>query len=194
MKKNYLLSILMLVVFISSVSAYDPNKPLENILSPIGDQIISYLPFGQSGDGGVYNLFYPVQQWEIDVCSNGLTSEFKSKSAGGDTYYQGYANIYAPITSTLNAAKIIYDENETLYEVSWYIQPKSSELKYSLYFLTASNTKKYLPKPGGGEMKDVTSDPAQGDAGYYAEYLTEKYVRIVLDYGSGKVDMLIPEK
>ncbi len=51
-------------------------------------------------------------------------------------------------------------------------------------------------KTGGAKLyikNSVTSDPAQGDTGYYAEYLTEDYEFAVIDYGSGNVNILIPE-
>jgi len=136
-----------------------------------------FTPAGHSTTTPVRWLFYPVSQWEVQMCHSSLSTEIEAAQKSGLGFSSLY-NAYADLTYTV-AGQYYFDvyEGKTLYEVSWYLFNKESELKYNVYLVKGSS--KWLI------AKDVLSDPAQGSAGYFAEYNAANYTHMRLEYSAG---------
>jgi hypothetical protein len=155
----------------------------ENMGQPISNSFLSYFGVKAGAQKTAEGLFYTVKQWEFDVCTAGVTDDFNaydnSATAGSSTEV---SMLYGPVTATITAQKYSYSKNESLYEVAWYIQPKDAELTYSVYLMTKNKKKYYIPG-----VQNVVADPAQGDSGFYAEYLDKEYVQAVIVLTKGAI-------
>ncbi|HIH32468.1 TPA: hypothetical protein HA235_07225 [Candidatus Woesearchaeota archaeon] len=186
MNKDILIFLVVALVLLAPVYSLDadPRKTGNYLWTPIADYFGSY--WGKSYTDKIPGMFYTIEPWELEVCSSRLTSEIKTPAA---TVYTGtstdQSNLYAPITATLNAEKS-YSGNLTLVEISWYVQPKNTEITYSIY-LKKGTSKFYIPN-----YKNVIADPTQGDAGYYAEYSEINYTDAYIAYSNGDVILSIP--
>lgn len=95
-------------------------------------------------DSSTMMLFYPVQDWEIEVCTRDITSSTENHKKGASQN-----NIFdmrlSTTTVALVASKYNYtSSDEILYNLEWYIQPIDNETIYSIYLVDGSNNKFYL--------------------------------------------------
>lgn len=189
-RKIYLIftAVVLLIVYSQYVSADNLNY-VSDWLSPSANQLISYLPgVNPIGQDRTTGLFYSVAQWELDTCSQSVTSDKHLQSSPGVTSTDVSFALYAPITGTLQSKKVIYNSTDILYEASWYIHPETSSIQYDIYLVKRDGKTKYFIK------QSATSDPMQGDVGYYVNYLTDNYYTAVIDYGTGTLETIIPEE
>ena len=149
----------------------------KNLLDPWWSTIVSYNPFGNTGSSGKQQgMFYTLDNWEIQACAKGVTDELSPYDPYGFASSPGLENVYA-ITTVINGYKSAYSTNETLYEISWYVQPKDGVLSYAIGLseknsYTTLNTllagKDILPN-----TDNLSADSVQGDVGY-APFTSEK--------------------
>ena len=180
---------LFLIALLLLPSAYAlSNNPNEwgSLIAPAWDYISGY--WGETSSDKISGMFgYTLEPWELEICSTHTTNDMNYKQPPGFTGAStDLTNIYAPITATMMAQKHSYDDNLTLTEVSWYIQPKDAPIKYSVYYKKGA-TKYYLPK-----FKNIEVDHVQGMVGYYVEYLQTNFTEAVLEYESGEVILSVP--
>ena len=182
----------MLLLCISScVYAANPYQ-WPNLLGPAVDQAVNQLTLGWVSvnyDDFKDGEFYPISQWEFDVCTAGVTSDLASHDTTGDLGDStDIKDLYGPLTAAINAQKYVYQVNNsimTLYEIAWYVQPKpkTQEIKYTIYLKTDSGQKYY---PSG--LKDLVADPIQGDTGDYLAYLNSSdYTEVGIESGGSLI-------
>lgn len=177
--KKILISIGIMILSVLIISSALAASPYDwpNMLGPATSQAVNSLTLGWVNikyDDYKEGLFYPISQWEFDICTAGVTSDLTAQgldSQLGDS--TDIKDLYGPITAAINAKKYVYQVNGTsmtLYEISWYVQPRpnTGEIKYSVYMKTNTGDKFY---PQG--LKDLISDPAQGATGDFISYLNE---------------------
>jgi hypothetical protein len=121
-------------------------------------------------------LFYPVESWEVKVCTQHVTTEkAKGKYSGrlpSDTkvWFNGS-------TVAVSASKYKYGTtNTTLYSMEWYVIPLQNNMKYTVY-LKESNGDKYV-LPG---YKDVSVN-LEGASGLDYSYYEANYTKIGISY------------
>ena len=130
--------------------------------------------------------FYPVEDWEIQVCSRDI-SEQKTKSDSASTIEPQLW--YDDVTVALSASKYSYSSNNTLYYFDWYIQSyrtleSGDTIKYSLYLKDATGTKFYPDS-----YKNVLLDPFQGSTGAFSNYYALNYTIVGIEYQQSHKDM-----
>jgi hypothetical protein len=182
-----ILLLFVVLIILAPVTAVD-NDPSTwgSIIAPSWDYISGY--WGETSTQKIPGMFgYTLEPWEFEICATKTTADINyNKPPGFSGASTDLANIYAPLTATIEAQKHSYPDNTTLIEVSWYLQPKSSAIKYSVY-LQKGATKFYLPN-----YKNVESDPVQGTVEFYAEYLEINYTDAVMEYESGQTILSVP--
>ncbi|MGV8151387.1 MAG: hypothetical protein ACP5NV_06705 [Candidatus Woesearchaeota archaeon] len=186
MNKMVILAIMFITFFVFTNPIYaiqEDERDWGSIISPSINYLASYSPISINTENKLLGMFYPIEQWEIDACAAGVTSDRQySMPAGFFGVSTDLRKIY-DTTAHLSAKKSVYFDNQTLYVVSWYIQPKS-EIEYSIYFKKGL-LKDYL-------LKNYVADPVQGAAGYYAEYLESNYTEVGIEYVSGDLILAMP--
>jgi hypothetical protein len=192
MDKKIIIMLMFICVITSVYAATSATRyDWPNMLGPATDQAINALTLGWVSlkyDDFKEGIFYPISQWEFDVCSSKVTDDLSSSSFAGQMGdSMDIKDLYGPITAAINGKKVIYQVNnsqQTLYEISWYVQPKpyTQDIKYSIY-LMSDNGQKYYPN----SLKGLTADPAQGATGDYTAYLEESgYTEVGIE-SSGNV-------
>ncbi|MGV8086450.1 MAG: hypothetical protein ACP5N1_02355 [Candidatus Woesearchaeota archaeon] len=142
----YLLFIILMLVSTSLVSAATTSS--SEWWDSTKYNFASNIPvFGAyiNEDSSTMMLFYPVKNWEIEVCTRDLTSSTANHKKGASQN-----NIFdmrlSTTTVALVASKYNYNSSdEILYNLEWYIQPIDNETIYSIYLVDSSNNKFYLP-------------------------------------------------
>ncbi len=125
--------------------------------------------------------WYEVEQWEIEYCSK----------FGGSVSPQSSAEVISSqvsqLTATLQGSRKKQQDNTTLYEVSYYIQPISSSIPYVVEVLGKSN----------GTTINRTIDRGtaypSGTADYAAFYSEENYNRARMNYGGSILLVELPD-
>lgn len=181
---KFFISMIFFILFSSLVSAVFPP---DNILKPGLNNFFSVISLGfadtQDEDTAAGMFGYSLKGWEINTCSMHITRDLSYQPPSG---FSGVSNdltkIYAD-TATLSAYKVKYSENQTLIEVSWYIQPKAGTINYKVYIIKGTE-KLYLV--------ESTSDSMQGESDYSAEYYPIDYEYAVLEYESGQQILKTP--
>jgi hypothetical protein len=168
---------LLLILCSSSVFAADISKintNWDNFGQPISNSLMTALGGSAKGAKLVEGLFYPVKEWEMEVCIAGVTSDLGAQASSGTFGASTDVSlIYGPLTATITAQKYSYSKNESLYEIGWYVQPRDAEVSYSIYLMTKNKKKYYI-------IENLPADTAQGDSGFYAEYLDKEFITAYL--------------
>lgn len=178
MNKLFVFMIVYLMILPLALAGPGETSP-DKILDPGWNALFSYGWWGKTPDGGkVPGMFgYTIKEWELQVCSQHVTSDLNYKESNG---FSGISTDLSKIydtSVTLQAKKTVYSANQTLIEMAWYIHPKS-EIQYNL-LLRKGTQKLYI-------LKNRAVDPIQGESGYHADYFPINYTQIVLEYGSGQ--------
>jgi hypothetical protein len=196
MDKKYFIfiTISILLLSISSIdTAYAASLyGWSNLLGPVANQAFNTLTLGYGKiayEDYKEGVFYPVAQWEIDVCVSKVTSDLQVGNVAGQLGDStDLKDIYGPVTAAINAQKYSYKINEsakTLYQVGYYIQPRIGypSIKYSIY-LVGPSAKKYYPP----QYANQTADPMQGATGNFIQYLNStEYNRAGIESAGGVV-------
>lgn len=121
------------------------------------------------------NFWLPIQPWEFQVCSQGLSSQLTDDNHAES----GGSGIYDTAMTIAAYKRIPVRLNDTLlYEVTWYFQPMMTgdHGQYYEVELTGPGGKKVLQEKKGVSRQD-------GDYGYLAWYDAENYTDAVINYG-----------
>jgi len=180
------LIILIITVFMAGIFIYPAlavntgTWDFKNLMSPAWNNLQSY--WGDQGNTErVQGMFYTVVPWEIQACQAGVTSDLQPQDPSGFAGSQtSLENIYG-LTITLNIYKTVYSANESLYEMSWYVQPQNNAITYTIYFKTTDGVRQDI-----STLKNLNADPAQGDAGYYTFYSDQNYTKAFIESGTPK--------
>lgn len=124
--------------------------------------------------------WYAVADWEVDACAKW----------GGRTQAQSItteqpAQSYGDMTITIQAKKT-KSKNETLYEVTYFIQSYSTTTDYTIK----------LENKKTGTAKEITRGtlgPGSGATDYWAQALQEDYDTAVIEYYKGRITAPIIE-
>ncbi len=129
--------------------------------------------------------WYDVEDWEVEVCSKWGGLADVQKHAGtitGDTALHKLA-------ATIQGEKIRIgagDEEKTVYEIAWYIQPVSGQEKFTVEVYGQSGKK---------EIEKGTAPATTGTSGYYViDDTSSDYTNAVLKYDTGSIDVPIVER
>ena len=138
--------------------------------------------------------WYVVEQWELELCQkmgaiDNADSTSDTAATRGKVKYKGdnesaYTEL-AMTTVTLQARKLDYNvdgEDETLYEVSWYLEPKSSA-KYKVELVGDDKEK----------IKSGTASAGNPAVGYHVDYYDEDFSHVKITYG-GDYSLKVPIK
>lgn len=173
MNKSIVL-IIGIIMFSSFVLAAFPP---DNILKPAWNNILSL--WGESVDEEIVpGMFgYTLKGWEVNTCSQHVTGDLSYKSPGGFSGISTDLSKLYDTAATIQAMKTVYDDNQYLIEVAWYIQPKV-DAEYTVYLLKGTDKLTILP--------NRAVDPVQGETGYIADYYDVSYEYAILAYKSGQ--------
>ncbi|MFA5796805.1 MAG: hypothetical protein WC916_02060 [Candidatus Woesearchaeota archaeon] len=165
--------LIILLLCIPAVFAASSNNYVwNNFLDPTINTMSSWCPFGGCGnlDGGAQQgLFgYTIKRWEVEVCAMDVSTSLEqydnqNNYVNQDSLQQG---VYAD-TATISVSRELFTFNESLYTISWYLQPKNDPIKYQV-FLKDVDDEVY-------EYPESTADPIQGEAGYDAFYASRNF-------------------
>lgn len=148
-------------------------------------------PYLTSSDNRLLQ-FYPVEQWEIDVCTRGVTSMMNKPKKDTGTAVDSTRTSYTGIAVAISASKYTYVSiNETVYNIEWYVLPQDAPIKYSIYLNTSKGQKYYIPDYNG-----TVADPYVSSSKSIASYYAENYTSVGIEYlvnGSGKKEYLETE-
>jgi len=117
--------------------------------------------------------WYGVEQWEIDVCNQWAGSE----EAQGGASTQGEPTTLSRTTVSLQAKKTVYNiENQSnLYESSWYLEPIGNDIDYQVHLIDSQGIR--------NKIGEGTATKTEAAKGYYADYATNDYQFVEIDYG-----------
>lgn len=153
------------------------NQNTKIIFTIVG--ILLFAGIAYAGAKTPKTAWYNVEDWETEVCSKwaGSTAPENAETESG------YVS-YGTASMTVQAMKTTL-ENQTLYEIYYYIEPYDGEQAYTLQII---NEEKQLVK----EIASGTIGVSAGVADYYTEYLSQDYneARLVHKYGSFKVPII----
>jgi len=173
-----ILLIMMLLLIPQSLS--DPDPAYDGLYTVAGVPWVGDL----GKEDVIIEHWYPIEDWEIEVCSKwGGTAEASSNAAGG-AVATGSTNL-ALTTLTLQGQKTYIADDETyIYEAAWYLMPLGDTQKYKVQFIGDS----------GVIMVYEGSAGPTGDANYYAEETDEEYDKVKLIYETGTLTVPMVEK
>lgn len=105
------------------------NVPVWNVLND------------DTSEGSNMMLFYPLEDWEIQVCSRGLTSATDTNKVVHSS--KNPFNIkLSSVTTALAASKYSYiSSQDIIYNLEWYIQSIDNELIYSVYLIDSKGNR-----------------------------------------------------
>lgn len=124
--------------------------------------------------------WYEVEDWEVDVCSK---FGGRSESENSETFQ--FAPSYGDMTITLQARRT-KSRNETLYEVSYFIESYSATTDYKILL---KNQKTNAEK----EISRGNLGPASGATDYWTQSLKEEYTIAIVEYYKGRIIVPIVE-
>ncbi|MBI2128815.1 hypothetical protein HYU07_01115 [Candidatus Woesearchaeota archaeon] len=114
--------------------------------------------------------WYAVEGWEVETCSKwGGTAEAQTGSATSEIYL-------SQLTVALQAEKTAFPDNTTLYEVSYYIQPMTNNVEFSVWL------KNTLTGDKNNITQTASASPLTGASGFNAFYSNISYDVIQLGY------------
>lgn len=130
------------------------------------------------------NRWYPVEPWEVQVCSQGLTSDLVSTD-GSYSNFDGNALVF-DLTLTLQG---LYEDvgynNIRLYEFAWFVQPYENTVQYNVMILNNSVWQNYISK---------SASAVSGDSYYDAFYSSDDIQEIKLVISGQDYKVSVVEK
>ncbi len=139
-----LLATLFLLVLLLAGSSLAPDS-----IVPPGDSPLTDVVFIWPSNMTTSLPWYPVQPWEVEVCSRGLSTMYASDEETNDIFD---FNLQEPIymdTVALIALKQPGAQGTTLYEIGWYLQPYDGTYDATLTLYETSG-KNHTLKAGQG--------------------------------------------
>jgi len=118
--------------------------------------------------------WYPVEDWELEVCSMWSGTD----EAQHSSVMQSSEIYLSQLTLTLQGKRILYPDNSSLYEFAWYIQPAQGNVEYSVFAYNENNTNEYYVLDGG----IISSGSMFGAGGYVAFFDEKEYTRLKIEY------------
>ncbi len=162
-KKNKITTILAAIVLLSTITAgYVFEISTQNMQSRLK------LPW------------YDVADWEVDACA-----KWGGRTESQQITTQQPAQSYGDMTLTIQAKKI-KSKNETLYEVTYFIQSYSATTDYTIK----------LENKKTGSTKEITRGtlgPENGATNYWAQTLQQDYDTAIIEYYKGRITAPIIE-
>ncbi len=120
-------------------------------------------------------LFYPVEDWEVEVCSRDLTSstaDHKKSATLGN-----FDMRFSSTTVALMASKYSYViSNDVVYNLEWYVQSIDKQVVYSVYLINSTNK---FNIPG---YKDVTLEPMSNSEKVFSNTYLSNYTKLLIEY------------
>jgi hypothetical protein len=121
--------------------------------------------------------FYPVEQWEIEVCTRDITS-MMGNNENGYAHAPSTNLLYEGIAVAISASRYDYKfMNTTLYNIEWYVLPDDRKITYSIYLKTAGGVKFYIPN-----YINILAEPREASSSYIPEYYEKNYTYVGIDY------------
>lgn len=155
MKKQIIISILILISIVAIAAAAKQS---------FGETFFSGNILGINIGGkhrtSAITGWYPVEDWEVETCTRGVSSEIKIKSQSDSGVFSAN-NLIIDTTLTMQAFKQIFESGQGLkeYEVAWYVQPLNKSISYEIQYYSTDWTS--LDPPVKRE-----AGVANGDMGY----------------------------
>jgi len=138
------------------------------------------LPIG-NGQSVVIDDWYPIYDWEVDVCSNYGGTALAQKSQGGTATGSSYMFL---TTVTLQGEKTVQEDEDgtiNIYEYAWYFRPMDGDQQYKVEVIGTGGTRK---------IYEGTATKELGDSGYHAEESQVELTRLKITYETGS--LLVP--
>ena len=202
MTKLKVLLIIVLICFLlvpNFVSSEDPYNPWTDDWGSVFNSIGIFGFFGADSnfDPGEELNWYPLADWEYQVCSETLTSEFFYDAEAGGGHSNFDSRVYDH-TVAVNAEIMetdFVDENdkpEYLLSVGWYIQAANlNDADRVVKYKVKLRPKSYYLNLGDGETeKEFTL--MTGTSGFYSNYTTRQYesVDLIIDNNMYTFDII----
>jgi hypothetical protein len=128
-------------------------------------------------------LFYPVEPWEIEVCTKDLSSDVTlnlgdatPSGLSNGALYSDIATVQAYRRTPLNATI----DNKYLYEISWYFHPQSANMFYYINITGPSGEEVVIDKG--------RATSRAGDFSYKALYSNSTYNKVKIKYKNSVID------
>ncbi len=154
-KKLLLLVVVVAIVLIALVGAK------QTVLDALESGNLLWIDQGAQNENSALTGWYPVEEWEVETCTRGQTSDFEiSDQAEEGAFSQSDLIIDTAITIQGTQHNIQPDYKE--YELAWYIQPFNNELDYEIQYKVGDDWK---TTP---ELQGKVAGPQNGDKGYFA--------------------------
>ena len=188
---------LVLVLLLVGTLCLAPVLADNPITSPLTNLQDAFKQVFGGSSGGTYVLpWYPVQDWEIQVCTRGLSTNLAyDPKANRIVSYSISSPIYTDTVTLL--AKRIETGNLTYYEVGWYVQPFTGSFKVNVTLLTdagetytlASGTASQQTAFDGYKVFPVPCDPAIYNGACLP--VSGNFTKVRLDWKSGGQDQYL---
>ncbi|MBD3259977.1 hypothetical protein GF371_05115 [Candidatus Woesearchaeota archaeon] len=126
--------------------------------------------------------WYPVEDWELEVCSTWGGSGVEEGYAHGS--YASTGSSLQSTTVTIQAQKTMYpDSSAQIYEIAWYVEPKEETIQYNIIMQGKTDTKQIAQ--GSAAVNSPGSD-------YYSEELAAEYDKVMLTVPGNQI--VVPVK
>ncbi|MGV8171421.1 MAG: hypothetical protein ACP5OA_01880 [Candidatus Woesearchaeota archaeon] len=169
-----LLVIVISIIVITNVSAADNDESWKIWRVDMKNSFLESIPVvaSLSDRNTVLMNFYPVEDWEVEVC----TRDVSSMTDRSETNYgQEYSLLYNGMAIAVAGTKYKYTYvNDTIYNIEWYVMPEDKDITYSVYLNTSAGQVFYISQ--NAEAKVRTGSGASFSNTYAIDY---KYVGVI---------------
>lgn len=172
-KKLVLISVFVLLLFLPAAIAPIGEDNRFNLADVAGD-------FTSPKTFEAPQGWYPVAQWEVDVCSYGLSTDVDREQ--GTVYGSNDQNLLFDDAATLQALKE-WNYNEYIYQIGWFFQPLNGDVEYTVEVYSTS----------WEELVRETTN-SKGSQGYSVWNTTANYTKARLSYDGNVLELNIVEK
>ena len=156
--KKMIIITISLIVLITLIATTSANQ---NFWETLETGNILFINTGNAHEESAITGWYPVENWEVETCTRGQTSDFKIESENEEGT-NPKNNLIVDLTISLQGTQQNIQPGYKEYEVAWYIQPFGNETDYELQYKTNNHWKSFEP------AISRTAGPQNGDKGYYA--------------------------
>jgi hypothetical protein len=118
--------------------------------------------------------FYPVEDWELEVCTRDISMNNRPKNNveqanSMQLWYTGTAIALAGTKHKYTAT------NDTLYTLEWYVVPESKAITYSVYLNNSLGKPVYI-------SRNIEAEPRIGSGDSFSDYYTTDYTYLGIIY------------
>jgi len=140
----WIVVLLIITLFLVPVVSADWLTDLwEDDPSPLTNPSLTW----EEPAGGYGLPWYSVEDWEVDVCTRGLTTSLGYDPASNNIVSYFLATPIYKDTITLLAKKRITDAL-TYYEIGWYVQPYEGEYEVNITLMDKDGNERHLLATG----------------------------------------------